>query len=39
MASQVKFKFRSAQEYDKVQFSGMVIRLLDLKRSIVERKG
>ena len=39
MTSQIKFKFKSATQFDVVTFSGMVIRLLDLKRAIVERKG
>lgn len=38
MASTVKFKFKSAREYDTVSFPGTGIKLLDLKRAIVEQK-
>ncbi|CAN0063300.1 unnamed protein product [Ectocarpus sp. 4 AP-2014] len=38
MASIVKFKFKSAREYDSVSFPGTGIKLLDLKRAIVEQK-
>ncbi|CAM9204044.1 unnamed protein product, partial [Scytosiphon promiscuus] len=38
MASTVKFKFKSAREYDVVSFPGTGIKLLDLKRAIVEQK-
>ncbi|CBN77544.1 conserved unknown protein [Ectocarpus siliculosus] len=38
MASMVKFKFKSAREYDSVSFPGTGIKLLDLKRAIVEQK-
>lgn len=38
MASTVKFKFKSARDYDTVSFAGTGIKLLDLKRAIVEQK-
>lgn len=38
MASTVKFKFKSARVYDTVSFPGTSIKLLDLKRAIVEQK-
>lgn len=38
MASTVNFKFKSAREYDSVSFPGTGIKLLDLKRAIVEQK-
>lgn len=38
MASTVKFKFKSAKEYDTVSFPGTGIKLLDLKRAIVDQK-
>ncbi|CAN0007396.1 unnamed protein product [Discosporangium mesarthrocarpum] len=38
MASTVKFKFKSAMEYDTVSFAGTGIKLLDLKRAIVDQK-
>lgn len=38
MASTVKFKFKSAREFDTVSFPGTGIKLLDLKRAIVEQK-
>lgn len=38
MASTVKFKFKSAREFDTISFPGNSIKLLDLKRAIVEHK-
>lgn len=38
MASTVKFKFKSARDYDIVSFPGTGIKLLHLKRAIVEQK-
>lgn len=34
----IHFKFKSAKEYDTVSFPGSVIRLIDLKKAIVEKK-
>mmetsp|Transcript_34593 Transcript_34593/g.44413 ORF Transcript_34593/g.44413 Transcript_34593/m.44413 type:complete len:192 (+) Transcript_34593:51-626(+) len=38
MTSTIKFKFKSAKDFDAVSFSGMGVRLFDLKRLIVEKR-
>ena len=38
MSGQIHFKFKSAKAFDSVSFDGVYIRLIDLKRSIVEKK-
>lgn len=34
----IHFKFKSAKEFDTVAFAGTVIRVLDLKKAIIEKK-
>lgn len=34
----IHFKFKSAKEFDTVTFAGTVIRVLDLKKAIIEKK-
>lgn len=34
----IHFKFKSAKEYDTVHFPGIAIRLIDLKKAIVDKK-
>lgn len=34
----IHFKFKSAKEFDTVTFAGTVIRVLDLKKAIVDKK-
>lgn len=34
----IHFKFKSAKEYDTVSFPGTAIRLIDLKKAIVDKK-
>ena len=34
----IHFKFKSARDYDTITFTGTSMRLIDLKKSIVERK-
>ena len=38
MASTIQFRFNSSKRNDAVTFSGMMIKLLELKRAIVEKK-
>lgn len=39
MASQIRFKFRSAKDFDVLYFDGVSLPLQDLKRRIIEKKG
>lgn len=39
MASQIRFKFRSAKDFDVLYFDGVSLTLADLKRRIIEKKG
>jgi len=34
----VHYKFKASKEYDTVNFPGTVIRVIDLKKAIVEKK-
>lgn len=36
--SSVQFKLKSARDFDRIDFSGMFITVVDLKRAIIERK-
>lgn len=39
MTSVVFYRWRSAKTPDEIRFNGVSIRLIDLKRSIIDRKG
>ena len=39
MTSTVRFKFKSAKDYETIVFDGDLIKVGDLKVAIVERKG
>jgi hypothetical protein len=38
MSSTILFRFQSAKKNDAITFSGLMIRLLELKRAIVDKK-
>ena len=37
MSSTIQFRFQSSKSFDAITFSGMMIKLLELKRAIVEK--
>lgn len=39
MTSVVFYRWRSAKTMDEIRFNGVSIRLIDLKRAIIDRKG
>ena len=38
MSSQIQFRFQSSKTFDAITFSGLMIKLLELKRAIVEKR-
>ena len=39
MSSSIQFRFSSSKTYEAVTFSGLMIKLLELKRAIVEKRN
>ncbi len=39
MSSSVHFKFKSAKDFEEIAFAGPFIKLIDLKRAVVEAKS
>ncbi|KAK7240035.1 zinc ion binding protein [Aureococcus anophagefferens] len=37
MSSKIQFRFQSSKAFDAITFSGLMIKLLELKRAIVEK--
>ena len=38
MSSTIQFRFQSSKTFDAITFSGLMIKLLELKRAIVEKR-